>query len=73
MFARVAEIFPLGNGLVVLGSNATIFRERGRMHVLDRVTNTHTEVVASASVAIACPLCRGLLEVVVAVLTTDHP
>ena len=33
LFARVAEIFRLRNVLVVLGSYATIFRERGRMHV----------------------------------------
>ena len=31
------------------------------------------EVVASESVTIACPLCRGVLEIVVAVLTTDPP
>ena len=33
LIARVAKIFRLGNVLVVLESNATIFRERGRMHV----------------------------------------
>ena len=35
LFARVAEIFRLGNVLLVLGSNATIFRERPYAHAYE--------------------------------------